>query len=417
VVRQHEKQTYDAQGIQRLDLPSFSFGTGVFGDDVAAINLSYKFNNNVSMTFFWMRPYNDNYVARTDTAANFAADRRNFGETNSLDNVDMFGLLVPLSFDGFKVTPWTMMGAIGPNTWRNWPAATGTVNSARQYVQRGIYPAIWSTNNGLAANGHHSKQYAFAWWAGLTGEITAADPFRFAWDFNYGSVNYYDAPYAKRQGWYFNVLAEYKLDWGVPGLYFWWGSGDDSSAKNGSERMPVLAVNTPANNLSSFGFNGVWQNTAIGNNGVLGQQFHAGSWGIGTRIRDMSFIEGLSHTFRVNFFGGTNAPGMAKQILGKKQVGGNNGVWAAGSEFNQAGGGGAANSVYLTTLDYGIEVNLDTTYKIYKNLELIVELGYIHLWLDQSKNMWGNGKDKYPGFRGVSVTDALKASAIFRYSF
>jgi hypothetical protein len=135
----------------------------------------------------------------------------------------------------------------------------------------------------------------------------------------------------------------------------------------------------------------------------------------------MSFLDGLKHTSRVNFMGGTNSPTMAKYITGKKWVpgagrttGGRDGATNANrtADFNV---GGAA--PYLTTLDYGIEVNFDSIYKIYDNLDMLVEFGYIHLWLDQSKNVWGAGGAKYNNIRGVSLTDAFKAAVYFRYSF
>ena len=58
------------------------------------------------------------------------------------------------------------------------------------------------------------------------------------------------------------------------------------------------------------------------------------------------------------------------------------GSYASGDpgDFNQGLGGWAG--PYLTTQDYGLENNLDTAYNIYENLEVALELGYIHLWLD-----------------------------------
>jgi len=148
---------------------------------------------------------------------------------------------------------------------------------------------------------------------------------------------------------------------------------------------------------------------------AIGLNAFAGTWGIGARIRDMSFLTDLRHTLRVNFFGGTNSPQMAKYILGKKTAGARGGFI---DDFNSTGG------LYLTTQDYGLELNLDSSYKIYENLEMIVSLGYIHLWLDQSRAVWG--ADPHRGLagagngahtRGVSVTDALKAALYFQYSF
>ena len=47
-------------GIQGLALPSFTTGSNVFNDDVAAVAASYQFNENVGVTAFWARPFNDN---------------------------------------------------------------------------------------------------------------------------------------------------------------------------------------------------------------------------------------------------------------------------------------------------------------------------------------------------------------------
>ena len=396
-------------GIQRLDTPSFTFGVNVFHEDVAAVVLNYKFNDNVSLTAFWARPYNDN----------FAGDGRD--QAASLDNVDSFGVVLPLTFDGFKVTPWGLVGAIGPNTFRG-VTANAAGNNAPVWGQRvnhvvaGMTPYYWDTHN-RRAGWRGSRQYATAWWAGLTGEITAADPFRFAWDATYGSVSYPDAGYMDRHGWYINVLAEYKLDWGVPGLYAWWASGDNGNPRDGSERMPVFVAATPDNMLSTFGHTG---SPAVGSpDGAMGNSSYTGTWGIGARIRDMSFLEDLKHTLRVNFFGGTNDPQMAKYMLGKKTIGGIGNIRSANnSDFNT--GGGAA--PYLTSRDYGLEINFDTVYKIYENLELFVELGYIHLWLDQSRSVWGGAPANYyyagqPAIRGVSVTDGIKAAMYIKYSF
>jgi hypothetical protein len=259
-------------------------------------------------------------------------------------------------------------------------------------------------------------EYASAWWVGLTGEITAADPFRFAWDATYGSVTYPDAGYLNRQGFYINALAEYKLDWGVPGIYGWYASGDNGNPRDGSERMPGLTTSTQDNMLSTFGNSG---SQAVGSpDGVFGGSAYLGTWGIGARIRDISFIDDLKHTLRVNFLGGTNSPQMAKYITGKKSIDPEN--WG-GPVIRGGIGGGDFNtsqaSPYLTTLDYGMEVNFDSVYKIYENLEMFVEFGYIHLWLDQGKNVWGNGGMKYPTIRGVNLTDAVKAAVYFKYSF
>ena len=103
-------------GLQGMAIPSFTMNKSqVFEDDVAGITLSYQFTDNVGATLFWARPYNDNYTSSDFREANNQSpwnDKNNF-----LDNVDVFGLTIPLTFDGIKVTPWGMIAAIGPNAF------------------------------------------------------------------------------------------------------------------------------------------------------------------------------------------------------------------------------------------------------------------------------------------------------------
>ncbi len=397
-------------GLQGMALPSYTFDSGVFNDDVAGVTASYRFTDNVSLLAFWARPYNDNYINSHPGQGDSSA---------FMDNTDAFGVVLPLTFDGFKITPWGMVSFIGPNSLG--PNNNGTAGGDQSLnVASGLTPAYWRTGNtrGYGGPARNNGEYATAWWAGLTGEVTAADPLRVAWDANYGSVSYNDTAYLNRSGWFINLLVEYKLDWGVPGIYGWYGSGDDSNPKNGSERMPVFSINNSDLGLSTFGFNGGY--FAANSDGYSLGQTYAGTWGIGVRIRDISFIEDLTHTVRVNLFSGTNDPVNAKYITGKKDWG--NDGRASGGVYNDFNGGpGSLSGVYLTTADYGMEVNVDSLYKIYENLDMMVELGYIHLWLDQSKGVWGSGwANGIPGgqtVRGVSVTDAVKASVFFRYSF
>ena len=401
-------------GLHTITNPSFTGTSTVIAENMTGITASYKFNDNVSLAAFWGRPYNDNY--------NYDSNNKT-AQSGFMDNIDVFGLILPLSFDGVKVTPWGAFAGIGPNSITGTYANTAG-NNRFPLMLAGMSPPF-ATSNSFKDNKTPGplRSYGTAWWLGLTGDITAADPFRFAWDFNYGGVSWDSnkgASFLNRQGWLLNLLAEYKFDWGVPGLIFWYGSGDDSNPKNGSEQMPVFEIWNPDSAISNFGMNG----SPVGalNEGILGVNFQTGTWGAGLRVRDVSFIEDLKHTLRVNFFGGTNDPQMAKYILGKKTSG--NVKWDYQADFNSVntmpligGNGNTGNGLYLTRQDYGVEVNIDTIYKIYDNLSMIVELGYIHLWLDQSKAVWGAKEGIGSAHRGLNLTDAMKASVYFRYQF
>ena len=301
-------------GIQGLALPGFTFESNVFIDDVAAITASYKFNDTVSATAFWARPYNDNHVQNNNVNGLHSP-------TGFMDNMDMFGLMVPLRFEGVSVTPWIMAASVGPNV-----LALSANGNAAVTNPRVINPQAGQTwgqfSNGMMpaafASGktNWNQNYATGIWGGVTGSITAADPWKIGWDVNYGSLTG-NQTYLNRSGWLANALIEYKLDWGTPGLYGWYSSGDDSNVKNGSERMPVISlVNVGGDSYSNFGFRASpWVN----NEGALGGGV-VGTWGVGARIKDMSFLEGLSHTLLVNYFGGTNATKMASYITGRQDA-------------------------------------------------------------------------------------------------
>ena len=97
-------------GIQGLALPAFTTNASqIIDDDVAAITLNYQFNENVALTAFWARPYNDNY--------GYWGNNKQYN--NYMDNMDMFAVLLPLTFEGVRLTPWAMLGMVGSNAFRS----------------------------------------------------------------------------------------------------------------------------------------------------------------------------------------------------------------------------------------------------------------------------------------------------------
>ena len=369
-------------GIQGLALPAFTTNASqILDDDVAAVSLNYQFNENVGLTAFWARPYNDNYGYTRHVAGAEQYD-------NYMDNMDMFAVLLPLTFDGVKVTPWVMYAAMGPGMFGD-----GKYGSAWSRASTGMVSGFKGTD--------WNDSYGNAFWAGITGEVTYWDPFRIAWDVNYGSVAYEDEK-MNREGWLASLLLEYKLDWGTPGLYGWYGSGDDNNPKNGSERMPVVSANGN-NDFSNFAFNG---NPYIAREGILGSTM-VGTWGIGARLKDVSFLEDLKHTLRVNFMGGTNAPKMAKYVSHNSFK----------DPATVARYGTSYDPLYLTTEDYALEIGLTNTYKMYDNFTVMLDAAYIAMWLDDSRSTWG--KNPMAGFAGDrnGVYDAWNVNLSFVYSF
>lgn len=402
-------------GLQGMSIPSYTMKKSqVFEDDVAGITLSYQFTDNVAATLFWARPYNDNYTS-TEHNTVYRSDWND--KDNFLDNVDVFGLTIPLTFDGFKVTPWGMIAAIGPNAfggeyetedahgnthWNYGPFGKYTGTSAAQ-MRAGLLPA-WGVagSQGHGVNSFDLDQYATAWWAGITADITYFDPFRIAFDFMGGGVSWEDSR-LNRAGWMAALLVEYKLDWGIPGILGWYASGDNSNLGDGSERMPYLSLGNGDNEFSNFAFDG---HPYIAREGALGASM-AGTWGVGLRIKDMSFIEDLKHTFRVNLIGGTNDHGIFKQLAKR-------GVTAFG-DYTAYGNTFGLNGLYMTDQDTALEIALHNEYKMYENFTIMLDASYIAMWLEDTK--YSGVRRAMSGATGSEQRDNWNVNVSFVYSF
>ena len=390
-------------GIQSFALPNLTgAGSQIFDADVAGITASYRFNDNFSATLAWLRPYNDNVRGWTQPAP----PKNFFVPAGYRDNVDIFALLLPMNFEGVRLTPWVAYGMYGANQLLNSYAQTpGHLGAFRDY-----FPAVFlydSTRDTTELRGYGDILYV-----GFTGDVTAWDPFRLAWDFNYGSLSH-TKEFNNRAGWYGTVLAEYKTDWGIPGIYAWYSSGDDDDPTNGSERLPSFNVENGYNAYSGLGSLG---NPYIGRDGIVGDTL-IGTWGIGVRLKDFSFMDDLKHTLRINYFGGTNSPAMAGYINGRHganrapfNLNPNYIVRRSSMDYNLQAFSG--NSLYLTTMDSAMEFSLASTYKIYENLEMYVQMDYIALWLDS--NTW---KYSYSSNSSPSTRDAWNINVSFVYNF
>ena len=383
-------------GLQAVALPNVAGGSAIMDGDAAAVVASYQFNENVGLTALWMRPLNDNY-----TGTNADGEAYGNGYKNYLDNMDLFALMLPLKFDGVELTPWAMYGLQGKNTRFN-EGGVETADGALNVTLPGYYPGM---NFGPGGLGHTGKSYGSMFWAGLPVAITAFDPLNIEFDINYGYVEAmgrYDVlkrgtdlvrGNSKREGWLVKALVEYKMDWGTPGIFGWYASGDDGNVKNGSERLPSIAG---AGNFTSFMGDGnlAW---GTGHNFYDNNLTYAGTWGVGLQIADVSFVEDLKHTFRVAYWGGTNSPSMVKYM---------------GSAVAWDDTTAVQDGPYLTTNDGLLEFNLVNSWQIYENLEANLELGYIINMMD--RDTWDKS---YVSDRNWSKQDAWKAQLIFAYSF
>jgi hypothetical protein len=344
-------------GIQSVTLPAGPMGSPILSDDVAGIVASSPITDMISLTGFWLRPFDRNF---------------NDGDNRYLDDeTDAFGLILPVKGNGWKVTPWGVYAFVGGNS--------GMV----EYMY----------NVPVTATDHTG-----AWWAGFNFELTMFNPLTFTFDAMYGSVHGLDLftdddnLYKGTRGWFIDATLDYKLDWGTPGIFAWWSSGDSKGSLNADGRMgrmPVIGADTGFK-ATHFGARGTpW---IASKNAVMGTG--VGTWGVGVQVAKVSFLKDLSHTLKLAYYQGTNS------AKGVREFG-------PGLQFRN----GSSPDMYLTDKDRVWEVNFDHEYKIYENLTALLELGYIRLNLDEKT--WGRGA---PGWSKTS-DNAWKAELQFRYSF
>lgn len=351
-------------GLQPMTLPNFVAGSPILDHDAAGITMSYQFTDNIGATFFWMRAENENTNGKEITGRN----------TKRSDVMDFIGLTIPITGDGWAATPWGVYANVGRNSFVNgdFDAMTGLLPQGKNETNAA---SVEDRNNPV-------------WWAGIGGELTYFDPFRFAIDAMYGRADFgtdrLTGDDLIREGWMVLASADYKLGFVTPGLVGWYSSGDNSDLKDGSERLPTIKASWVG---TSFGFDGGW---GIADCDALSMT-PAGTWGLLLRFEDISFMEDLTHAFRIGYYTGSNSDDVVKR-------GGD--LFSTSFEY----------PVYLTKKDHALEINFDSVYKIYDNLSLAVELAYINL--DYDDDVWEKAVDT-----GNIEKNLWKAGINVRYAF
>lgn len=322
-------------GIQGFALPSIGIGDAILGGggtDMAGVVASYGINDNIAIAAAWFRALD----AQGDIVANSAAH----------DEIDVFGLVAPMNFDGIKFSPYFLLALEGKD------APYGLMNSAV----------------GL------SEEDATTWWGGFSFELSMFDPLWFGLDFVYGSTTA-DEEDEDRAGWYLAAEIDYSLGFMTPGLAFWYTSGEDDDFTNGSEMMPSIDPGFYGTTFGTDGYNILSSGDIV--------SYHAfGTMGVALLLKDISFVEDLTHTLRIAYIRGTNDEDAAAYAFVT-----NDGQWP------------------LTTEDSAWEIDLESTYMIYDELALFCEMGYVNVDLDE--DTWGS----------IDTSDAWKLAFGLQYKF
>lgn len=348
-------------GRQLVTMPSYTFGSPVFSDNsIDGILINAPINDMVGVTFGWLRPQ---------------ANAEQWGTAHTqASNIDLAYLSVDVAADGFKVTPWGMIGVAGRNTVDN-PMflPDGSLRPVESsYFGVGGRVADINDDGTLKTVDSNTMLY----WVGLGGELTLFDPFKFTADFIY-SGNDADG-YAERDGWYAALGAEMKTAYATPFLRGWYASGDDADSK-GSNRMLTLGEGNGA-----FDASGVYFDTNVWMAGTIDRTSPAGTWGVQLGVKDVSFIEDLTHDLSVSYFQGTNNT--------NRLTGDSEGLWTADRH----------DVTYMTTKDSAWSIDFASSYKLYKNLSARLMLSYLVTDFDEGIRTVGTDKAEFDNaFRGT----------------
>ena len=314
-------------GRQSVAMPSYTFGSSVLDDVIDGVVVNAPITDMVGVTFGWLRA---------------DAQQEKWGGTHAPhSSIDLAFLSADVAADGFKVTPWGMVGFHGSNT--------------------GNFDMLGNGGTGLDEN-------TTAYWVGIGGELTLFDPFKFTADFMY-SGNDADKG-AKRSGWYAALGAEMKTAYATPFVRGWYASGDDDDADGEGGRF--LSVDGAA----AFDASSIYYDAY----GLLAATpdvcSAAGTWGVQLGVKEVSFIEDLSHQLSVTYFQGTNNTNRVHD------------------NYSAAANGPIG---YMTTEDSAVSIDFLNSYKLYENLTANILLAY--LITDFDKNVWGQDYDNI--FRGT----------------
>jgi len=352
-------------GLQPLALPHSAMfnASPVFSDQAAALVITAPIIPDTLSVMTGFARLIQNTSDFTSTAGAYNATPVSDHRTDA-QNLDAYILALPVTVDGFKVTPWGMIAVAGRDVAYGWKASTDSGTDLG-----------WTFGDGLATSAAYqgaswkNNQNAF-YWVGGAFEVTALDPVRFYADVIYGAGAMADRKANKRHGWFIDFGAEYTgLDVVTPQVFAWWSTGEDKSTSNGSERMPMTR--------SAWGPGGSFlfdNNQELNHGGANMFVAPVGNMGIGASLAKISFIEKLTHRLTFTYVRGTNSPQAIRNYMVAI-----NGVAPNGDYYFAMGRD-------LTWNESLYAINFDTKYQIYENLAAVVETGWAHG--DFQRHVW-----------------------------
>lgn len=318
-----------------LGLPTAVAGNPILNDEnVTGILATYPINDMFAVAVVWARA--------VDLDTNYTAN------SERTDEMDVFGIIVPVTLDYFTAQPYFVFASAG----------TQAVQPAVRETQSVVGSGTFGWPNSLGANSATNM-----YWAGLALDVDYFDPLTFGLDVAWGTTTAPSFEAYNRDGWYIAARADYRLDFMTPGLVVWWASGNDDDFRNGDESIPFISGSFAGTTIAFDG-------SSLLDCNCMFDATAEGTWGIALLLQDISFVEDLTHTFRIAYVQGTDDEDWV------------NAQYVAG----------VARGDVLATTESVWEIDLNTTYMIYENLSLVNEIGWAWANFDEdARNGWDEG--------------------------
>ena len=346
-------------GIQDLTLPSATgFKNPVYNSRTGSIIVSAKPADNISVAAFYGRPVHN--AGNGGLGAPTPKGATKYNEHNSWD---IFGVLATLKLDNITVQPYVVGGILGNAVSGAYGALTP---NGRQFMTDNYKKDTTLILGGAALTLNVSKELAVK----LDAIFGTAD-----------APKWTDGTKADTTGFFVDLLVDYKMGFGTPGVFAWYSSGNQKRDKGGV--LPMFASDNGFG-PTRLGFQGA---LTLGRHSWISSSA-AGTLGAGLQVKDMSFAEKLSHVARVAYIKGTN----------------NKNAWYDDSLLFVGGNTNGVKFQGLSEQISFIEVDFDTTYEIAPNVKTILELSYILPKLEKDVKrvfkLANNNKNAVAGYQG-----------------
>ncbi|WP_424245959.1 hypothetical protein Dip510_000889 [Elusimicrobium posterum] len=243
-------------GYQNVELPSFTFGNPFFNGHTFALTTNGPIGENTDLDFIVAHPI------KTE-------DNMPDGGTTT-----MFGVVLDTRSDSARFKPYLTYTTIDHN-----------VNS----------PYEWASAP--------DDEYTYITAGGFAAELYASDKTTIKMDMVYGDSNNPGPHHYEAKGGLSAILIEHKTKYGIPGIFAWQGSGNDTK----------LQVHQDYGTLPSVAFERSFAPTRMAFKGsdTMGRDAYltatgAGTAGVGFHIRDLSFVDNITHVLRAAYIVGTS---------------------------------------------------------------------------------------------------------------